>query len=391
MRETRLPAGTLRPLAVLLLSVAILTSGAVAAEPPSASVTVTGEPATVFRKATDACDAGDIPDAPARAIRDASGRVRLFATHWVNRSFTGPDLLSLTPDCRVAFRGGDDPDPARFDDRLWLASPWTEDGRRVLALVHGEYQGHRHPGRCPSGRYMDCWWNAISLAVSADGGATFTRPAGGPAVVAALPYRYDPQARRHVGLFNPTGLVSEGGALHALAFTEGYREQRRGNCLLRAENPWSAASWRAWDGTAFAARMPDPYAGEPDPERQRCAPVAPGALRWPATALLRHAPSGAYLALMQGGGAVWVSASRDLLRWSEPTRVMDALGHGAWRCGDPAPLAYPSLLDPASPSRAFETVGDAALLFATRFVPTPDCRLGMERDLIRLRVRVTLR
>ena len=380
---------TVRLLVTLLP--ALTSAPARAADPPEVSAVTAGAPTTVFRKARDACDAGDIPDAPARAIRDASGRVRLFATHWVNRSLVGPDLLSLTPDCRVSFRGSDDPDPAHFDDRLWLASPWTADGRRVLALVHGEYQGHRHPGQCPSGRYMDCWWNAIGLAVSEDGGASFRRPGPGPAVVAALPYRYDPGARRHVGLFNPSGLVSRGGALHAFVFTEGYGRQRRGNCLLRAADPWSAENWRAWDGTDFAARMPDPYANEPDPETQRCAPVATTALRWPVTALLRHAPSGAFLALMQGGGAVWISASRDLLRWSEPSRAMDAVGHGAWRCGDPAPLAYPSLLDPASSSRAFEEVGDDVLLFATRFVPTPTCRLAMERDLVRFRTKLVVR
>ena len=67
-----------------------------------------------------------------------------------------------------------DGDPARFDDREWIAAPYTTDGRTVYALVHDEYQGDKHPGRCPSGEYLKCWYNAITLARSTDGGRTFT-------------------------------------------------------------------------------------------------------------------------------------------------------------------------------------------------------------------------
>ena len=82
---------------------------------------------------------------------------------------------------------------------------------------------------------------------------------------------------------------------------------------------------------------------------------------------------------------VFAATSRDLLRWSEPVRVLEGRGERAWRCGEPPPLAYPSLLDPASGSPNFETVGGAAMLFLTRFNPR-GCRTGMDRDLIRIPV-----
>ena len=56
-------------------------------------------------------------------------------------------------------------------------------------------------------------------------------------------------------------------------------------------------------------------------------------------------------------------------------------------CEDKAVFAYPSLLDPDSPSRNFDTVGDRAYLYLTRFNMT-DCKLPMNRDLVRYPVKI---
>jgi hypothetical protein len=104
---------------------------------------------------------------------------------------------------------------------------------------------------------------------------------------------------------------------------------------------------------------------------------------------VRHAPTGLFIATMMNGavdGGVFVATSRDLLRWSAPARVWAGTGESGWHCGGAAPIAYPSLLDPAAPGRNFETVGDTAMLFLTRWNPA-GCKLGMDRDLIRLAVR----
>lgn len=356
------------------------------AEPPGLRVEVAGPAVTVFSHARDACAADDIPDAPARAVRLASGAVLLFAPHFTNRLLRGPDLLRVRPDCRVVYRGGENDDPAAFDDRGWLVSPYTLDGRRIFSLVHDEFQGHRRPWLCPTGTYLDCWYNAITLAVSDDGGRTFRRPAR--ALVAALPYRYEDVVGAHRGYFNPSNVVALDTGFYVFAFATEALAQRPGNCLLRTTAPDEAGSWRGWNGAAFAVRFVDPYVERDDPAAHVCAPVEVEHLRWPVTSVVRHAPSGLFIATMMNGAAgVFVATSRDLLHWSDPALVWAGHGEGGWRCGAAPPVAYPSLLDPQSASADFATVGATAQLFLTIWRPD-GCRLGMDRDLIRLPVRI---
>ena len=109
------------------------------------------------------------------------------------------------------------------------------------------------------------------------------------------------------------------------------------------------------------------------------------------TALLRHAPTGLYIALMQDGGptgGVYYATSPDLLAWSDPAKLASAVGPKSWRCGvtDDA-VEYPSLLDPDDPDPSFSSTSDHALLFMTRFVPTR-CHLWMNRDLVAVPVAI---
>ncbi len=374
----------MRWLAVLL---AVLPTTAWA---QSLAVAVTGPPVVEFSHARDACDPLDYPDAPARAVRLATGEVLVFAPHFHNRLLRGPGLLAARPDCRIVFEADERDDPAAFDDRGWLVSPYTLDGRHVFSLVHNEFQGHRRPSLCPTGRYLDCWYNAITFAVSDDGGQHFMRPPGAP--IAALPYRYDQVVGAHRGYFNPTNLQFHDGYFYAMAFATEAFAQRAGNCLLRTDRLEDPAAWRAWDGHGFGATFIDPYTSHVDPAKHVCSPVGAGKLRWPLTSLVRHGASGLFLATMLNGaanGGVFVATSRDLLAWSAPVLLWPAAGTAAWRCGDPPPVAYPSLLDPASPDRNFESVGATAMLFLTRWNPQ-GCRLGADRDLVRLPVSLTI-
>src|ERR1700733_992304 len=336
---------------------------------PALTVAVSGEMATVYSKSQNACDSVDIPDAPARAIRTASGAVQLYAPHFHNRRLVGPDLLHLSNDCRVVFEGSERDDPAAFDDRAWITSLYTPDGRTIFAAVHNEFQGHRRPALCPTGRYIDCWYNTITAAVSHDEGRHFDRVASESGLIATLPYRYDEVVGHHVGYFNPSNMVLKDTALFMMVFTTEARAQKPGNCLLRTDKVSDPTHWRAWDGEGFEATFINPYTTSGSKDAHVCAPVGGGQLRWPVTSLVRHAPSGLFIALMMNGahdgGGVFYATSPNLIDWSSPMKLMDGLGESGYRCGDVAPIAYPSLLDAQSTDRNFTTVGRSAALFLT--------------------------
>ena len=129
------------------------------------------------------------------------------------------------------------------------------------------------------------------------------------------------------------------------------------NYSLRTRTIWRPESWRAWNGTDFTIVFVDPFTEQGEPERHVCAAVAPATLRWPVTSLVRHRPTGQFIAIMLSGvrdGGIYYATSPDLVHWSLPALLMPAIGLSAWTCADPPPIFYPSLLDPASSDRNFE-------------------------------------
>lgn len=381
----------MRPYLVILIT-AFAVSRALAQLPPRLQIELAGEPSPALQNSQLICDTRDFPDTPARAIRLADDTVQLYATDRDNRVSAGPDLLHLQHRCAVIYRGSGNDAPSAYDDRSWIASPWTKDGRTIWAVIHNEFQGHSRKELCPTGRYMDCWFNALTLAVSHDSGQSFQRVAVNR-LVAALPYRYDEVGLGHHGYFNPSNIVSLDGSLYMFAFATRAHAQRAGNCLLRTDAIEQSGSWRGWGGLNFDISFVDPYAGPVQPERHVCAPVGIGALRWPVTSLVRHGPSGLFIVLMQDTGSeggIYYATSPDLLQWSSPALLLSAIGLRAWRCGSPDPVGYPSLLDPTSTDRNFQTVGTDAFLFATRF-DGAGCHPGENRSLIRWRVEIRLR
>lgn len=380
-------------LCLILALLAVAGPGLAAADaPPKVTIMLAGEAEVVFDWSRQACETWDIPDAPARAFRDATGAVHLIATHFINRAAVGPDLDSLRHDCAPIFAGGEQDAPQAFDDRAWLSGFFTEDGQTIYALVHNEFQGHRRPALCPSKTYIRCWRNAVTLALSQDGGRSFRQPAPPAHLVATPPYPYDGDLGRHVGYFAPTNIIRRDGDYFALFSAAAYRDQDWGACLMRTERLDDPASWRAWDGKAFAVRFANPYAGEiADPSRHVCRPVGKGRLMDPLGGLLRHAPSGAYIVVMagirQGRSGIYAAASWDLIEWSKPSLVWQVPIRGP---GDQCPQAtydYPSLIDPLSADRNFATAGAQAELYITA-QNLHDCRVGPDRDLLRRRVRI---
>lgn len=366
-----------------------------AAEPPLSALTVTGPERLMFSATRDACDGADVPDAPARAFRDAAGGIAVFGLHYRNRALRGPDLDGLRIDCRVVLDSGGKGDPALYDDRSWITATWTEDGAHVAALVHHEFQANEHEGRCRSKVYMECWYNTITAAASRDGGATFARKTP-PAVVAGAPFRQEEEQGRHRGFFNPSNIVGDGRWRYFLASTTGWdrpgSDQPAGVCLFRSDEPADPARWRAWTGTGFTAAFPDPYR-KAVKLADTCRPVGP--FPGPVGALVRQRGTGAWIAVFmaaKGGafaesGFYWTT-SRDLLTWDVPRLLMA----GATLYDDPCKagtrlIAYPSLLDPDARGRNFDDVGEGALLtYATLRVE--GCTITSDRDLVRRPVAI---
>jgi len=345
---------------------------------------------TVFSWRSDRCDDADTPDAPARAFRDAGGTVHLFATHFTNRASLGNRLDHVSRDCRIVFQGTRNDDAAAFDDRLWLAAFHTTDGTTVHGLVHAEYHGHLRPAGCPTRKYMDCWWNAIVQVISTDGGRTFGRAAGRNGLVAAPPSPYAGPQGHPVGYFNPSDIIAYEGHLYVFVFAAASGAQQRGACLLRTGDIADPAGWRAWDGAAFSARFVDPY--EPSDGAAGaavCAPVA--GLPAPVTGLVQQA-DGTFLAVFAATGpdergrpvtGVRIARSRDLTHWSPSELLLAAPMMYDFPCSSGVAYAYPSIIDPKSPSPTFATTGARPFLYLTRF-NLRGCRLTMDRDLIRV-------
>lgn len=348
----------------------------------AAALDLAAGPEIVFAGGPGRCNGETmIPDAPARALRTAEGGVRMFASHFDNRSFSGPDLDHLVPDCRGSYRGAGSHEPADYDDHAWIAATYSPDGRTVHALLHDELHGHRRPDLCPAARYLACWANRITAAISRDGGRSFQRSG----LVATPPYRYDGTLGRHVGYFNPSNIFEKDGWYYATVFATSWGAQRPGNCLLRTRDLGDPGSWRAWDGQAFTVSFVDPYRSSEPPEQHVCTPL-PG-LPLPVGSVVRHRGSGRYVATLSGKGGFYTSWSADLLNWSPPQHVWQVPVIGGQGCEAPWAAAYPALLDETAPERNFDSVGDTAWLYYTRLW-AKDCRLTLRRDLMRVRVTV---
>jgi hypothetical protein len=354
-----------------------------------------GPEETVFDWSRQACENRDVPDAPARAFRDAAGAVHLIASHYVTRQMTGPSLDRVEHRCAIAMTSGYSPRPRLFEDKEWITAPYTLDGKTVYALVHDEFQGYVHPGRCASTFYLHCWYNAVTLALSTDGGATFRharRPPGH--LVATVPYRYTNDAGSY-GVFQPSNIVAKDGYFYSLVSTQRYGVQRTGTCVIRTNRLADPSSWRAWDGEDYAVEFVDPYAARVDAARHVCEPVDYDAIGKMTHSLTYNTYFDKYLLVAPNGQfdfkkrrVVWgfyYSLSDDLVHWSKRTLIKETELTWTYRCGDPDPVSYPSVLDPGSDSRNFETTGRRPYIYFTR-VHYRACEPTLDRDLVRVPV-----
>ena len=382
--------GTPGPIAVTTTTGASTSSGSFTVTVPI-SMSVTGSDQVVFDWTTDRCDDIDYPDLPARAFRDASGNVQLIATHYENRRMIGPDLDHLTHPCDVVLPSDYNTDPSAFDDYEWLSAPYTTDGTHVYALIHDEYDAWEIPGACSvpfPQSFTACWYNAITLAVSSDGGASYHDAT--PGLVAGVPFPYV-DGNGMDGVFTPSNIVHNPADGYYYAF--GYVNERQsyiGNCLFRTKNLADPTSWRAWSGgNSFDMTFVDPYGPNPDPSAHLCRPLQIG---FPAdlqpNSLTYSTVAHEWMLVGMAAAGDYYTLSPDLVHWSTPVLFYRRLITWTYQCGDPDPTAYPSLIDPSSTSMNFTTTGTTAYLYFTVFHYV-DCAQTEDRDLVRVPVTIS--
>jgi hypothetical protein len=359
------------------------------------SISTEGPPQTVFDWSSQACAPDQLPDLPVRAFRDYRGRVDLILPHFNSWLLTGPDLNHLGNPCHVVLGSSFDPNPAGFNQKEWIASLYTRDGRRVAALVHDEYHGAK-PGTCSPRDLTSCWYNAVTYASSSDGGLSFTQLAAPNDLVAASPEPYSP-GRQPSGVFSPSNIVRSpaDGLYYAIALSR-TPSGDTGSCLMRTGDPFDPASWRAWDGSGFGFRFTDPYraagAGGSD-----CTPVATPEIASMHESLTYNTSLQRYLLVGLASApeaetgrsmtGVYFSLSTDLLHWTRRQLIVAAPSVQSFRCGGPDPIAYPSLIDPSSRSRTFSTTARRPYLYYTRF-NYQGCHRSPDRDLVRVPIAI---
>jgi hypothetical protein len=383
-------------LASLSIAIASLNPIAIAQSmTPNLNIVVSGPPQVVFDSRRDGCDSTDTPDAPPRAFRDRSGRIHLLAAQHTLRQFIGTSLNDVRRDCRVMRRSTRDDRPEMYSDAQWLAAPYTLNGQTIYAIIHNEFHGYLRPALCPSRIYSRCWFNSLSLMTSTDSGYSYSETGSPGNLIAALPYKYPGDIGAPIGYFQPSNIVELGGYYYVLFRANHYGDQIGGICLMRTNDLKDPASWRAWDGQQFGVRFVDPYRTPVEnPQLHVCTPLKTN-LPWDMGGLSRDLKSGAFILVVNGlvGGkpgmerviGTWAAASNDLIHWSDPKLVW-ADPSGAKSYGNPRVTDQdPSLLDPTSDSRNFDTLGTEPFVYFVR--SNPDHR-PYDRRLMRMPVTI---
>jgi hypothetical protein len=310
----------------------------------------------------------------------------------------GPDLDHLTHDCTVLMSSHANPDPSQYDDREWIASPYTTDGSTIYALIHMEYQGWNYPG-CPFGTqngedHFKCWYNAITFGKSTNGGATYTHSAAPSHLVASIPDRYQ-AGQGPEGIFDPSNIVYRptDGYYYSLIWSVEPGATQRGICVMRTKTLATPTSWRAWDGSGFTVRFINPYVETTEPRSLHdCKQIPQEEIGIQPQSLTYSTYLGKYL--LVGNSVVdfatpgfYYSTSDDLVHWSPRRLLMTGEMLWTFQCGDDSPIRDASLVDPGSPSRNFDTVGQRSYLYFTRFnyeYWQGECWQTLDRDLIRI-------
>ena len=353
-------------------------------------IEIAGLPEVVFDWTDDRCEDSDIPDLSARAFRDDKGQVQLIASHYKTYRKIGPSLDDLTHQCQAVMHSGRNADPSLFNDSEWVGATYTEDGKVIYALIHNEYQGWDHPGQCATQHWSSkCWYNALTTAVSTDSGLSYHHLGTPPNhLVATYPEQYSPNTGPF-GAFTPSNIVKGTDNMYysMVQIVDPAGEQWA--CLMRTNDLSQPGSWRFWNGTGFEGRFINPYPEAPiSKDPHVCQPIDRSDIVDMRSSLTYNEHIDRYVLISHTSDGnthgFYYSLSTDLIEWTTRKLLMEVPPRQTVSSPSDGWYAYPSLIDPNSSSRNFETTGKTAYLYYTRR------NFGQEqldRDLLRVKVR----
>jgi hypothetical protein len=385
-------------MSALILSPACVAPSAFAqgtgATSPSVSVKLSGAPETVYDWKKDHCEQWMVPDAPVRALVDASGKVVLFSANASNWSMTGSSLDKLVKSCGSAFKANQIADPKAFDAEGWIEATFTQDGSNVLALVSNDWSPKKaanpvKSAACPAVGSSPCDYMSITIARSSDGGKTFKYQSGAH-VLAAMPFSQLSNKHPMICFATASNMIEAAGYIYTFLGARAQSPAQTGSCIFRTSVASNGAAWEYWNGKAFAQLSTE---GNADlitlGSAVNCSPVSiPVQPNAEIRSVAHFADCNCYIGTFQGmqkgrsGQNVpgfFLTSSRDLLSWSEPNLIM-SLPEDA-DCKEI--LAYPSLLDPNPHDRNFADVTRSPYLYYTRMNRT-SCKGTTDRDLVRV-------
>ncbi len=361
------------------------SSGAVQQDPskaPRVRGVLEGSREAVFRTPEDACNSNDLPDAMARAFRDYTGTVHLVAASSELFESVGPSLDTVKHSCEVGHRSVEDPNPADFNDQVWIDSFYTFDGKTIAGMAHTEYHGWLHPHECKTQNFSDCEYDADTFHLSKDGGYHFNFYKGSKNFFVGVPYQYQVD-RGPLGYSVDSNIIELGGWFYAMttsySWPPGCTTQGPPRCRtpsgggpIRTKDIFDPSSWRGWSGKDFSISFVDPY---PNPVKSpQLHTYTPVQYMDVVTAVnIYRSSSGLVIATLwnpwtteYGERGLYLSTSTDMVNWTKPTLVatldqfLDQEPIGIWS------YAYFSLIDPDAPDLNFSVVGDHPYLYYVR-------------------------
>ena len=387
-----------RMIATMAFAAGMTLGGLVGWNPPVAAteVTVSGSEKVIFDSDVSGCDNHHLPDSPARAFRNAQGKMVMFAPNFQNRAFVGYGFNSLKPDCDSRFMAAGKASPDLLDDRTWLQAIYTNDGQNVYALGSASFMPYRHDMPCKDRtKRTDCWINGLVTLKSTNGGKTFDY-LGNPPHHAPFPppkpYRDD--RKRAPSYVTVTNIISWQNYLYAIVWRRADNWEESRNCLVRAPAN-DPSRWDVWNGTEFeeAATLTDAGWSVRQTECARVGPVGVSSIR----GLVRDEASNTFITVylhrirkkdQPDVSGFFYSTSSDLKNWSAPKLLYAQPLRRDADEGEPF-VAYPSIIDDDSMDRLYGTVDDQASLVFVRLMPKPyKDRWRVSRQLVRVPITI---